>query len=151
MGDPNFGTGASGLLGLSAGRAGAEPPPETKTIKLIETPGVCIAPQYVAEAFLHSEGFTNVEYVKKGRVQANQALASGEIQLTMGFVGNSIIQIDAGDPIVVLSGMHVGCYELFAADSIHVIRDLKGKKVAVTELGSGRHIFVSSLLAYVGL
>ena len=143
--------GAAGIVGLPARRAAAEPPPEITALKLIQTSGVCIAPQYVAEALLHREGFTNVEYVKKGRVQANEALASGEVQLTMGFVGNSIIQIDSGDPNVVLSGMHVGCYELFAADSIRVVHDLRGKRVAVTELGSGRHVFVSSLLAYVGL
>jgi NitT/TauT family transport system substrate-binding protein len=129
----------------------AEPPPETTTLKLIQTPGVCLAPQYVAEVLLQSEGFTEVHYVQKGRVQANQALASGEVHLTMGFVGNSLIQIDAGDPLVMLAGVHVGCFELFAADHIRLIRDLKGKRVAVTELGSGRHVFCSSVLAYIGL
>jgi NitT/TauT family transport system substrate-binding protein len=120
-------------------------------LKLIQTPGACIAPQYVAEALLQSEGFTEVHYVKKGRVEANQALASGEVHLTMGFVGNSILQVDAGAPIVLLSGVHVGCFALFAADPIRAIRDLKGKRVAVTELGSGRHIFFASVLAYVGM
>jgi NitT/TauT family transport system substrate-binding protein len=143
--------GTAGLLGLHARPVAAEPPPETTTLKLIETGGVCLAPQYVAEALLQSEGFTEVHYVKKGRVQANQALASGEVHLTMGFVGNSIIQVDAGDPIVILSGVHVGCYALFAADPIRGICDLKGKRVAVTELGSGRHTFFASVLAYVGM
>jgi NitT/TauT family transport system substrate-binding protein len=143
--------GTAGLLGLHARPVAAEPPPETTTLKLIETGGVCLALQYVAEALLQSEGFTEVHYVKKGRVQANQALAAGEVHLTMGFVGNSIIQVDAGDPIVILSGVHVGCYALFAADPIRGIRDLKGKRVAVTELGSGRHTFFASVLAYVGM
>jgi NitT/TauT family transport system substrate-binding protein len=106
----------------------------------------------MVEELLQGEGFTDVQYIKKeGRVQANQALAAGEVHLTMGFVGNSIIQVDAGDPIVTLAGMHVGCFELFAADHIRSIRDLKGKRVAVTELGSGRHTFFASVLAYVGL
>jgi len=143
--------GTVGLLGWPPKPVAAEPPPETTTLKLIQTPGVCIAPQYVAEALLQSEGFAEVQYIQKGRVQANQALASGEVHLTMGFVGGSILQVDAGDPIVILSGVHVGCYELFAADHIRVIRDLKGKRVAVTELGSGRHVFCASLLAYIGL
>jgi NitT/TauT family transport system substrate-binding protein len=137
--------GTVGLLGWHPKPVAAEPPPETTTLKLIQTPGVCIAPQYVAEALLQSEGFTEVHYVQKGRVQANQALASGEVHLTMGFVGSSILQVDAGDPLVILSGVHVGCYELFAADHIRVIRDLKGKRVAVTELGSGRHVFLRKL------
>ena len=144
--------GTAGLLGLYPRPVAAEPPPETTTLKLFQgTGGVCIAPQYVAEALLQGEGFTEVQYVQKGRVQANQALASGEIDLAMGFVGNAIIQVDAGEPIVTLSGGHVGCFELFAADHIRSIRDLKGKRVGVTELGSGRHAFFASVLAYVGL
>ena len=89
-------TGVSGV-GFHATPAAVEPPPETTTLKLIQTPGVCIAPQYVAETLLHGEGFAEVQYIKKGRVQANEALASGEVQLTMGFVGNSIVQIETGE------------------------------------------------------
>jgi NitT/TauT family transport system substrate-binding protein len=92
-----------------------------------------------------------VQYVRKGRVDANKALAAGEIRLTMGFIGNSIIQLDAGDPIVILAGIHVGCYELFATERVRTIRDLKGKTIGVTELGSGRHTFLASAMAYVGL
>ena|SRR5688572_9649921 len=38
-----------------------------------------------------------------------------------------------------------------AADHIRSIRDLKGTRVGVTALGSGRHLFFASVLAYVGL
>ena len=48
-------------------------------------------------------------------------------------------------------GGHVGCYELFATERVHAIRDLKGKTVALLELGSSQHVFLSSMLAYVGL
>ena len=46
-----------------------------------------------------------------------------------------VIQLDAGDPIVVLGGVHVGCFELFGTDRVRAIRDLKGKTVAIPELG----------------
>jgi NitT/TauT family transport system substrate-binding protein len=145
--------GTVGVLGLYPRRVAAEPPPETTTLKLFQgTASVCLAPQYVAEALLQGEGFTDVQYVKQeGRVQANQALASGEGHLTLGMVVNAIIQVDTGDPIVTLSGGHVGCFEIFAADHIRSIRDLHGKRVGVTELGSGKHAFFASVLAYVGL
>jgi NitT/TauT family transport system substrate-binding protein len=144
--------GTAGVLGLSPRRVVAEPPPETTTLKLAQgTGGACIAPQFVAEVLLQGEGFTNVHYVQMGRVQADQALASGEIHLAMPFAVNAIIQIDAGEPIVMLSGGHVGCFEIFAADHIRSIRDLKGKQVGVTDLGSGKHVFFASVLAYVGL
>jgi NitT/TauT family transport system substrate-binding protein len=59
--------------------------------------------------------------------------------------------LDVGDPIVLLSGVHGGCYELFGAARVRAIRDLKGKTVGVGALGSGYHFFLASMLAYVGL
>jgi NitT/TauT family transport system substrate-binding protein len=133
--------------------AAAEPPPETTTLRLAQTPfGVCIAPQYLAEELLRSEGFTDIKYVRKaGRVEANKAVASGEVPITVGSLGPTLIQVDAGDPIVFLTGVHIGCFALFATERIRSIRDLKGKTVSVTELGSGRHVFLASAMAWVGL
>jgi NitT/TauT family transport system substrate-binding protein len=48
----------------------------------------------------------------------------------MAFAINPIQAIDAGLPIVVVAGAHVGCYELFAQQYIHHIGELKGKRVA---------------------
>jgi hypothetical protein len=46
---------------------------------------------------------------------------------------------------------HVGCFELFSTDQIHAIRDLRDKTVAITELGLTQHVFLSSIVAHVGL
>jgi NitT/TauT family transport system substrate-binding protein len=140
-------------LGSRLGWAAAEPPPETTVLKLARTPfGACIAPQYVAEDLLRSEGFTDVKYVQKaGRIEANKALVSGEVPINVGSLGPLLIQADAGDPIVFLTGIHIGCYALFATERIRTIRDLKGKTVGVTEMGSGRHVFLASAMAWVGL
>ena len=56
---------SAGLLGLTAEPAAAEPPPETKRIRLVRIPSICRAPQYVGEDLLRGEGFTDVEYVGK--------------------------------------------------------------------------------------
>src|SRR5690242_476624 len=56
---------AAGLLGASKSVC-AEPPPETTTIRLAKIPGICIAPQYMAEELLLAEGFTDVRYVPMG-------------------------------------------------------------------------------------
>ena len=56
-------TAATGLATLPARLAFAEPPPETSTIRLYQMSGICIAPQYVAEEMLRSEGFTDVQYI----------------------------------------------------------------------------------------
>jgi NitT/TauT family transport system substrate-binding protein len=140
---------AIGIVGTSASIA-QEAPPETSTIRLFKMPGICIAPQYVAEEMLKSEGFTDIQYFEYG-VNTYAALASGKADISMAFVANFIVHLDAGAPIVLLGGVHTGCYELFGTESLQAIRDLKGKTVAVPELGSAHHLFVSSMMAFVGL
>jgi len=58
-------SGAAEFFGLGSRPVYAEPPPETRKLKLIQIPSICQAPQYVAEEFLRSEGFTEVQYVQK--------------------------------------------------------------------------------------
>jgi hypothetical protein len=41
----------------------AQRPPETTTLKFLQTPGICFAPQFVADALLQAEGFTEVHFV----------------------------------------------------------------------------------------
>src|SRR5688572_5049473 len=144
------GTGA--LLGLRSATVAAEPPPETTKLKLDQRPSICVAAQYVAEEFLRAEGFTDVQYIKKsGPKEIEPALASGENDIGLHFAAPNILRIDAGDPTVILSGAHVGCFELFGTDRVRAIRDLKGKYVAVSSLGDPAHVFLSTMAAFVGL
>jgi NitT/TauT family transport system substrate-binding protein len=144
--------GTAGLLGLHTRRGAAEPPPETTRIRLVQIPGICQAPQYVAEELLRSEGFTEVHYLKKaGTADIETALASGEADLNGHFAAPLLLRLEAGDPIVILAGLHIGCFELFGTHAIHTIRDLKGKTVAVPALDSSRYVFLASMVAYVGL
>src|SRR5215469_6244220 len=69
----------------------------------------------------------------------------------MAFIAPYIIQVDAGLPLVFLGGVHAGCFELFGTERVKAIRDLKGKTVAVPELGSAHHVFVAAMAAYVGI
>ena len=139
--------GAAGLLGFDPAPAAAEPPSETTTLKLVWSAGICQAPQYVADELLRSEGFTDVQYVKKGAA----GLASGDANIMLTFAAPLISRVDAGDPIVILAGGHIGCFELFATDQVRSVRDLKGKIVAVPGLETPQHLFLASMLAYVGV
>ena len=141
--------GAASLGGASRSLA-QEAPPETTTIRLTKIAGICIAPQYVAEDLLKSEGFTDVQYVELG-TDVYPAFASNKVDLSMAFVGPFIVQLDANVPIVLLGGIHVGCYELFGTERVHAIRDLKGKTVAIPALGSPHHTFLASMAAHVGI
>lgn len=55
--------GACGLTGVASNPVRAEPPLETKRIRLIKFPSICQAPVFVAEELLRAEGFTDISYV----------------------------------------------------------------------------------------
>jgi NitT/TauT family transport system substrate-binding protein len=144
--------GTAGLLGVRSDAAAAEPPPETTRIRLVQTPGMCQAPQYVAEDLLRSEGFTDVQYLRKEGPEAIAgAVAAGEADINMHFSGPLIIRLDRGEPVTILAGVHPGCYELFTAQPLRSLLELKGKSVAIQALGGPEHVFLSSMMAYVGL
>jgi len=144
--------GTAGLLGWPPGHASGQPPLETTRIKLIEISGICIAPQYVAKDLLHNEGFTDVQYFQAAAgIATAKALAAGSADISLNFVAPNIIQMAAGDPIVLLAGVHVGCFVLFGTERVHALRDLKGKTISVQALGSSQHVFLATMLAYVGL
>ena len=140
--------GAASIAGIS--RAGAaEPPPEIERIRLVQVPALCFAPQYVAEALLRLEGFSEVEYVKL--LEAIPATLSKSADFAM-FGGPSILPaIDKGFPISAIAGVHEGCWELFAHDPINTVRDLRGRSVAFGGINRVEHVWLSSILAYVGI
>jgi len=110
------GTGA--MLGWPSELSAAEPPPETKRIRLIRITSTCHTPQYLAEDLLRGEGFANVEYITRASsADVSPALAAGEADINMNFSGPVLVNLDAGQPIVVLAGVHVGCFELFGGPS----------------------------------
>ena len=147
---------AASLLGIAL-KAAAEPPPEINRIRLIHAPAMCLAPQYLAEELLRAEGFADVEYVpfrspsgSYTSVWLSGMLAEGIADIAMGGTPGHVSAIDAGGPLVVLAGIHAGCYELFGNGRVQSIRDLKGRIVAASEFGDER-LFISSMLAYVGM
>jgi len=143
---------ASGFFGASKALA-VEGPLETTAVRFAKIPGICNAPQYVAEELLRAEGFTDVSYV--GLVAAGapavDAVARGNADFTVTFAAPLAIGIDTGAPVTILSGVHIGCFELFGNENVRSIADLKGKSVGVQGLGSSQHVFTAAMAAYVGL
>ena len=143
--------GAATLLGLPR-TATAEPPPETTRIRLPHAPAICLAPQYLAEELLRIEGFSQIEYVYDEKVPEPYGfLAAGQADLTMDAATALVPAIDGGRPIVVLAGVHGGCFELFGNERVRAARDLKGKNVAITRFGIAEHTYIASMMAYVGM
>ena len=142
--------GAAGLVSPLQSFA-QETPPETTTIRLAKIEGICVAPQYVAEGLLKTEGFSDVQYVDLPAGRLHPEVGTDKVDISMGFVAAFIVEVDLGTPIVLLGGVHTGCYELFGTKRVKAIRDLKGKTVAVPALGSSHHVLIASMAAYVGV
>jgi NitT/TauT family transport system substrate-binding protein len=146
--------GVGACLGLDSGTASAEPPPETTTLKMIFDPGIsaiCYAPQFVAEELLRAEGFKNIRYVKLVGDSETTTIASGQADINADFAASTVLALDRGSPITVLSGLHVGCMEVVSAGRVKTIRELRGKTLGLSAFGGPDHILMSSMLAYVGI
>jgi NitT/TauT family transport system substrate-binding protein len=143
--------GVAGCFGAHRAAAATEPPLETTTIRLVHAPSICTAPQYIAEEFLRNDGFTDVQYLPLGTRNGPYALADGRGDVAMWDTPGLIPHLDASKPIVLLAGVHSGCYELFGREEVRTIRDLKGKRVAIAYVGGGDQVLISSMLAYIGI
>lgn len=142
--------GVTSALGIPRIAATA-PSLETTKIRLVLTEGICLAPQYIAEELLRSEGFTHIEYVKLVSETGSSAVAAGRADFSMWDLPGTIPLLDEGRPIAVLAGVHSGCWDLIGNERVQSIRDLRGKTVAVYAIGGGDQILLSSMLAYVGV
>jgi NitT/TauT family transport system substrate-binding protein len=144
-------TGAAGLIGPPHSKA-QDGRLETTTVRLAKSYGICIAPQLVADELLRAEGFTDIRYVAtEGGTLDALAAARGEIDFTTNFSPPLIAAIDAGEPITIVAGEHVGCFEVFAREGIRGIPDLKGKTVGVQTLRSSEYMFLGGMASHVGL
>ena len=145
--------GVAGLIGTPRSLH-AEPPPETTTVRLPKWVGggYCWAAVYVAGELMRAEGLTDVRYVEADTsVDNSEWIARGETDFDWNYPPKQIASIDAGVPIKVLSGLHSGCLELIANDSIHSIVDLRGKKVGVDGFNTSRHMQLVLMATYIGL
>jgi NitT/TauT family transport system substrate-binding protein len=147
--------GACTAFGFGSRVFAAEPPPETRRIRLGKAPSACLAPQYVAEELLRAEGFDRIEYVGSGLSAAGlagaQAMGADQFDVSMNFAAPLVVALDEGAPIVLLAGVHAGCFELFTSERIRTFSDLKGKTAAILAKRSAQHIFLASIATSVGL
>ena len=141
---------SAGVLGWPFA-APAQAKLETTSVRMFGDPSTCVAPQYVAEALLRDEGFTDIRYVDvSSDAEVQTAVAQGKVDFAMDFALKYVSAIDAGMPLTVLAGIHVGCFELFAHANIRNIRDLNGKKIGADAIGSSATAFLVSLGTAIG-
>ena len=141
--------GAAGLLHMPPAPA-AEGALETPTVRLQKV-GLCVAPVYIADDSLRAEGFTDVRYVDTPVFGASGLLASGQVDFATLYASQFVRAFDAGEPLTLLAGVMVGCFELFARKSIGSIAELKGKSIGVQGARSPAQELVTLMAAQVGL
>jgi NitT/TauT family transport system substrate-binding protein len=140
--------GAAGVLGGGRTSLADEGPLETTSLRLYRDPSICVAPNQIAVDLLRAEGFTDIRYIPDTPVDA---VARGELDFDFNPAVWLASHLAAGEQVTVLAGVHSGCFELFAQEPIRTISDLKGKRVGISDLGSGRYLFLRIMAAYVGL
>jgi NitT/TauT family transport system substrate-binding protein len=156
--------GAAGLGGFGVwGKAlAADPPPEITTIRFEKDTATCIAPQAFQE-LLHAEGFTNIRYVDGTDAQIRRAdaassdyvadmIAHGEVDFGRQFAPALVLGMNAGAPITVLTGLHLGCFEIFGKEEIRTLGDLKGRTVGASPYNAtGGRPLLTIMTRLVGL
>jgi NitT/TauT family transport system substrate-binding protein len=145
--------GLAGAAALTRARRSVaeEAPPETTSVRLASYVLTCTAPLLILDDLLREEGFIDIRYASPPVI--SESTARGEVDFGQDFSSDIIVPIDTGAPIVMLSGVHLGCIELFANESIRSVADLKGKRVAVsgTEVWDPPRLIISLFAAGVGL
>jgi NitT/TauT family transport system substrate-binding protein len=147
--------GAAGLARVPRLRA-AEGSLETTTVRFINygVLPICLAPQSVGEKLLRAEGFTDIRFIQPTNLSwlgTTEPVARGEADFDLNVAWTFVPAIEAGEPITILAGVLVGCYELFAQKGIRGIADLKGRSVGAQAAGSTRIGLPNLLMASVGL
>ena len=139
--------------GVLSGRSSIadEAPLETTTIRLRKSSVICFAPLYILESYLRAEGFVEIHYHDVVVGTSVQKVDRGDVDFDSLFAGAVVNSLAAGADITVIAGLHAGCYELFAHEPFRTISDLKGRRVGIHQLNSGKHTYVSIMAAHVGL
>jgi NitT/TauT family transport system substrate-binding protein len=151
------GAGAAMLVGC--GNDDADAPDfdgdlEVTSLRISKPPPVCVAAQYIAEQYLYDEGFQRIEYVPQPTIaEIAPRTSDGTVDFAMHFAAPVVVAIDRSANLAVLAGIHVGCFELFATEEVRDVRDLVGRRVAVTGLGadSGDYNFIAGIFQFVGI
>ena len=79
-------------------------------------------------------------------------IAHGEVDFGREFAPSLVTAMNAGTPVTVLSGLHLGCFEIFGKNDIRTLGDLKGRTVGANLVqGVGERQLLTIMTALVGL
>src|SRR4051812_18805709 len=103
---------AAGILPPRRGQA-AEPTLETTAVRFEKSAALCVAPQYLVEELLRADGFTDIRYIEGSPPGMTERVANRTVDFQTNYAPNFVTAIARGESITMLTGVMVGCYELF--------------------------------------
>jgi len=135
---------------------GADPKPGLKPLKLGWFPNAaCLSPVALAQyGGIFAKHGLSVELINFAGTtdQLLEALSTGKADASVGMALRWLKPLEQGFDVKLTGGTHGGCLRLLGAKGagIATVNDLKGKTVAVTDLGSPAKNFFSIVLAKRG-
>ena len=124
---------------------------QTTTIRLTKIPGICVAPQYVAEGLLKAEGFTEIKYVEMEAADVHAAFAAAKVDVVHG-VRHAVHHAGGCWRAGRIARRHPRrMLRTFGTERVRAIHDLKGSTVSVPGLTSPHYLFLASIAAHVGI
>jgi NitT/TauT family transport system substrate-binding protein len=114
----------------------------------------CEAPIFVAyeKGFFKEEGL-DVDLVKTDWDSMKDGLGLGRFDATHTLVAYVLKPIEQGLDVKLTGGIHKGCLRVQAGlkTNIHTVEDLRGKRIATSNMGSPPFIFANRALAAHGI
>jgi NitT/TauT family transport system substrate-binding protein len=139
--------GAAGVIRTSRAEA-ADGPLETTTVRFHKGALCNYSSFYIAEEMLRAEGFTEIQHIDG---DGYGLVVRGEVDFSPAYANHAVRAIDAGEPLMLLAGVMVGCFELFAREGIDSVAELKGKSIGAGAAGSDSQELLTLITAQVGL
>lgn len=144
---------ALALLAAGRGSAPAVAAGATELKLVYAQPSAAFTPLFVAhdEGFLAKEGL-DVSFTQATGSAAVATLLSGESQI-ISTGATEVAGVDAagGDVVMLAAGSNLPVFSLYVSPTINAVRDLVGKKIAVTTIGTSTDTTARLILEHFGL
>ena len=144
---------SAGSLVLTSCKTGSQQAHANGKVRVAYIGLTCEAPIFVAQekGFFREEGL-DVELVKTDWDSMKDGLGLGRFDATHTLVAYVLKPIEQGLDVKLTGGIHKGCLRVQAGTrtNIHTVEDLRGKRIATSNMGSPPFIFTNRVLSAHG-
>jgi NitT/TauT family transport system substrate-binding protein len=134
---------------------GEDPPPEVTTIRVNRSYAGCAAALLAAHDYLLEEGFLEVHYDPTALKYSLiiERVVSGDVDFAFNFSPALLHALDNGEPLVMLGGAHVACFQIIAASHVRDLSDMRGRRLGMFEADPqpSDFAFLTSIMQHIGL